>query len=107
PPVQSHLRANAAVPLPTIASGGIAGAGASVPSVAQISPGGLASIYGSNFAPAGTSRMVYGDDLVNGNLPTQLAGVCVQVGGLPAFLTYVRPGQINIQVPAVPVDSMV
>jgi uncharacterized protein (TIGR03437 family) len=107
PPVQFNLTANAAVALPAISSGGIAGAGGSVPPVAQISPGGLASIYGSNFAPAGTSRQVYGGDLVNGNLPTQLAGVCVQVGGLPAFLTYVGPGQINIQVPAVPVDSTV
>lgn len=105
PPVQFNLTATA--PLPAISSGGIAGAGGSVPPVAQISPGGLASIYGSNFAPAGTSRQVYGGDLVNGNLPTQLAGVCVQVGGLPAFLTYVGPGQINIQVPAVPVDSTV
>src|ERR1035437_1034693 len=105
PPVQFNL--TAAAPLPAISSGGIAGAGGSVPPVAQISPGGLASIYGSNFAPAGTSRQVYGGDLVNGSLPTQLAGVCVQVGGLPAFITYVGPGQINIQVPAVPVDSMV
>jgi trimeric autotransporter adhesin len=105
--VQFNLTANAAVPLPAISSDGIAGAGASVPPVAQISPGGLASIYGSNFAPAGTSRQVYGGDLVNGSLPTQLAGVCVQVGGLPAFITYVGAGQINIQVPAVPVNSAV
>ena len=105
PPVQFNLTATA--PLPAISSGGIAGAGGSVPPVAQISPGGLASIYGSNFAPAGTSRQVYGGDLVNGSLPTQLASVCVQVGGLPAFITYVGPGQINIQVPAVPVDSTV
>ena len=107
---QFHLTANAAVPvvpLPTSSSGGSTGAGGSVPPVAMISPGGLASIYGSNFAPAGTSRLVYGGDLVNGNLPTQLAGVCVQVGGLPAFITYVGPGQINIQVPAVPVGSTV
>jgi uncharacterized protein (TIGR03437 family) len=106
-PVQFHLTANPAAPLPTISSGGITGAGGSVPPVAMISPGGLASIYGSNFATAGTSRLVYGGDLVNGNLPTQLAGVCVQVGGLPAFITYVGPGQINIQVPAVPVGSTV
>ena len=105
PPVQFNLTATA--PPPAISSGGIAGAGGSVPPVAMISPGGLASIYGSNFAPAGTSRQVYGGDLVNGSLPMQLAGVCVQVGGLPAFITYVGPGQINIQVPAVPVDSTV
>ena len=107
PPVQFHLTANPAPPLPTISSGGITGAGGSVPPITQISPGGLATIYGSNFAPAGTSRQVSGGDLVNGNLPTQLAGVCVQVGGLPAFITYVGANQINIQVPAVPVNSTV
>jgi uncharacterized protein (TIGR03437 family) len=105
PAVQFNLTAT--LPPPAISSGGVAGAGASVPSVAQISPGGLASIYGSNFAPAGTSRMVYGGDLVNGNLPKQLAGVCVQVGGLPAFITYVGANQINIQVPAVPIGTTV
>ena len=72
-----------------------------MPSVTAISPGGLASIYGINFASAGTSRQVQGSDLVNGVLPTNLAGVCVQVDGQPAFLTYVSPGQVNIQVPAV------
>ena len=105
PAVQFNLTAT--LPPPAISSGGVAGAGASVPSIAQISPGGLASIYGSNFAAAGTSRMVYGGDLVNGNLPTQLAGVCVQVGGLPAFITYVGANQINIQVPAVPIGTTV
>lgn len=44
---------------------------------------------------------------MQGILPTLLAGVCVQADGLPAFLTYVSPNQINIQVPAVHVGGNV
>lgn len=102
PPVQFHLTAANAVPLPTITAGGIVGAGGSIPAVGQISTGGLATIFGSNFAPAGTSRQVQASDLTNGILPTSLAGVCVNVGGQPAYLTYVSPTQINIQIPNVP-----
>jgi uncharacterized protein (TIGR03437 family) len=72
-----------------------------------ISPGGLATIFGSNFAPAGTVRAVQAADLVNGNLPTNLAGTCVVADGQQAFLTFVSPGQINFQVPAITVDATV
>jgi uncharacterized protein (TIGR03437 family) len=102
-----HLTAVTPTPLPTISAGGVDGAGGSVPAVTAISPGGFASLYGINFAPAGTSRQVQGADLVNGVLPTSLAGVCVQVDGQAAFLTYVSPGQVNIQVPAVHVGANV
>jgi trimeric autotransporter adhesin len=86
PAVQFHLTANAAAPppssnAPTISAGGITGAGGSIPAVTQLSPGGLATIFGSNFAPAGTFVQLQASDLVNGNLPTALAGVCVEVGG--------------------------
>jgi uncharacterized protein (TIGR03437 family) len=107
PPVLFHLTAAVGVPLPTFTAGGVVGAGGSIPAVTQISTGGLATIFGSNFAPAGTSRPVQADDLVNGILPTTLAGVCVQVGGQPAYLTFVNPTQINIQVPAVPAADKV
>jgi uncharacterized protein (TIGR03437 family) len=99
--VTFHLTAVTPTPLPTISAGGVDGAGGSLPAVTAISPGGLASLYGVNLAPAGVARSVQGPDLVNGVLPTNLAGVCVQIDGLPAFITYVSPGQVNIQVPAV------
>jgi uncharacterized protein (TIGR03437 family) len=105
PPVQFHLTAVAAPVVPAIATGGISGAGGSIPPVAALSPGGLATVYGFNLAPAGTSQSVQASDFVNGSLPTQLAGVCVQVGGVPAFLTYVSATQINFQVPHVPVGT--
>jgi len=104
-PVLFHLTAMAGGP--AISSGGVVGAGGSVPPVTAISPGGFASIYGSGFAPAGTSRAVQGSDLVNGNLPTTLAGVCVTVAGVAAPLTYVSPGLINFQVPNVGVGANV
>ncbi len=105
--VTFHLTATAPTPLPTVSTGGIDGAGGSVPAVTAVSPGGLASLYGVNFAPAGTSQVVQASDIVNGVLPTTLAGVCVQVDGLPAFLTYVSPTQVNIQVPAIHVGGNV
>jgi uncharacterized protein (TIGR03437 family) len=105
PPVQFHLTAAVAVPLPTITAGGIVGAGGSIPAVTQISTDGLATIFGSNFAPAGTSVPVQASDMVNGILPTTLGGVCVQVGGQPAYLTYVGATQINVQVPNVPASG--
>jgi uncharacterized protein (TIGR03437 family) len=92
---------------PAISAGGIVGGGGSLPAVTLISPGGLATIFGSAFAPAGTLRAVQSTDLVNGNLPTNLAGTCVIADGKSAFLTFVSAGQINFQVPAVTMDAVV
>jgi uncharacterized protein (TIGR03437 family) len=57
----------------------------------QVSPGALASIFGSNFAGAETVASL--------PLPTNLAGVSVTVNGKPAPLLAVTGGQINFQVP--------
>ena len=100
--VQFHLTATSAVPLPTISTGGIIGAGASTPPVTQISPGGFATIFGSNFAPAGTFATAPA-----GAWPTTLGGICVTVNGTPAFITFASPNQINFQVPAIPVNATV
>lgn len=105
--VMFHLTSLPPTPLPAISGGGVDGAGGSVPAVTAISPGALASLYGVNFAPTGTSRAVEAADLVNGALPTNLASVCVQVGGQAAFLTYVSPAQLNIQVPNIPLNTSV
>jgi uncharacterized protein (TIGR03437 family) len=108
PPVTFHLTGTSSTPttpLPTISSGGITGGGGSVPAITSLSPGGLATIYGSNLAPAGTAYAVQSSDLVNGVLPTSLIGTCVTVGGISAFLTFVSPGQVNFQVPNVPVNT--
>ncbi len=94
-------------PGPAISSGGIVGGAGSTPVVTTISPGALATIFGSAFAPAGTARSVQSSDLVNGILPTNLAGVCVRVDGKPGFPTFVSPNQLNFQVPAISLDRLV
>ena len=65
---------------------------------AGVAPGAWVSIFGQNLAAA--SHALGSPDLVNGNLPTTLSGVSVQVDNQPAFLQYVSPSQINVQAPA-------
>ena len=84
---------------PAISSGGIAGGGLSTPAVSAIAPSGIVSIFGLNFAPAGTARQVGSDDLVNGKIPVKLGGVCAQFGTTRAPILGVYPGQLNVQVP--------
>jgi uncharacterized protein (TIGR03437 family) len=95
---------------PSISAGGVASAGLSSPPVQALAPNAIATIFGARFAPDGTARQAGPDDLVNGNLPTNLAGVCVGFGGdrlgavrAPVFAVY--PGQINFQVPSLPAGS--
>lgn len=90
-----------------INSGGVVGAGLSVPAVKALSSNGIASVFGSNFAVSGTARTVGAADLFNGQLPTKLAGACVLVGGTPAPIFYVQPNQINFQAPQLPASGTV
>jgi len=59
--------------------------------VSTIQPGEWVSIYGANFA-SGTATWT-------GNFPTSLGGVSVTIDGKSAYLWYVSPTQINLQVP--------
>jgi uncharacterized protein (TIGR03437 family) len=93
---------NPANPPPFVSAGGVVGAGGSVPAVAAVSPDGLASIFGANFIGAGMQANLQSSDLVNGKVPTELAGVCASFGGTPAAMFGIYPGQINVQVPALP-----
>jgi len=55
------------------------------------------SIFGTNL-----SQSTYGwqaSDFVNGALPTLLQGVSVAVNGLPAYVAYISPTQINALAP--------
>jgi len=74
---------------PQISAGGVVNGASFQGSIVR---GGLATIFGSNFAsiPASASSLP---------LPTLLGGVQVTVGGIPAPLVYVSQGQINFQVP--------
>ena len=97
---------NPSSPPPFISANGIVGAGGSVPAVQAASPGGVVSIFGANFVAAADSQTVSASTLVNGKVPTTLAGVCVSFGSTPAVqpaaMIGVYPGQLNVQVGALP-----
>ena len=60
-------------------------------------PGSWIEIYGTNLAE---STQLWGSSNFNGvNAPTTLNGTSVTIGGLAAFVDYVSPTQVNVQVP--------
>jgi len=62
---------------------------------AALSPGELATIFGTNLGPATAAAM----SITNGFVDTTVAGVSVTVDGHAAPLLYVSQNQITIQVP--------
>jgi uncharacterized protein (TIGR03437 family) len=64
-----------------------------------IAPNTWVEIKGVNLAPAGDSRIWQGSDFVGGKLPEVLDGVSVTVNGMPAYVYYISPGQIDILTP--------
>jgi uncharacterized protein (TIGR03437 family) len=62
-------------------------------------PGSFLEIYGSKFTDV--TRSWSGEDFsATGGAPTSLEGVSVTVGGQRAFVNFVSPNQVNVQVPA-------
>ena len=55
------------------------------------------SIFGTNLSQ--TTRTWQDSDFGNGLLPTSLSGVSVTVNGLPAYVEYISPTQINVLAP--------
>ena len=101
--VTSNAANNAQVPLPYQLVVAAAGAPAILPggvvnisTYAQeaISPGDIAAIFGTQFAPSGTFTAAPSLPLA-----TSLAGTQVLVNGVPAPLFFVSPGQVNFQAP--------
>ncbi|MBS1858728.1 MAG: SBBP repeat-containing protein [Acidobacteria bacterium] len=79
---------NPSGPAPAISPGGIVpndGSGSTV------APGEWISIFGTNLATT--------TETWTGNFPTSLGGTTVTIDGKPAYLWYVSPTQINLQVP--------
>jgi uncharacterized protein (TIGR03437 family) len=64
---------------------------------AGVAPGTWLEIYGSNLST--TTRSWEGSDFNGNNAPTSLDGVSVTIGGKSAYVDYVSPGQVNVQVP--------
>jgi uncharacterized protein (TIGR03437 family) len=75
---------------PAITSAGAVNAASFTP---QLSPGALASLFGSNFTGAGLTASAALP------LPSSLGGVAVQVNGVAAPVLYSSTGQINFQIP--------
>jgi trimeric autotransporter adhesin len=91
---------------PQISTGGIEGAGLSVPPLTTLSSGGIASLFGSNFG-AGTFQKVGPGDLVNGKVPTNFHGICVDLSGTRAPVFGASDTQVNFQVPTLSAGSSV
>jgi uncharacterized protein (TIGR03437 family) len=79
---------NTSAPSPTVTAGGIVPINSTV---STVQAGEWVSIYGSNLAN-GTATWT-------GNFPTSLGGTSVTIDGKAAYLWYVSPTQINLQVP--------
>jgi uncharacterized protein (TIGR03437 family) len=75
--------------VPTVFSGGVVNAASFA---AEISPGALATVFGSGFAAATTSASAL-------PLTNKLGGVSVNVNNQAAPVLFVSPGQVNFQVP--------
>ncbi len=67
--------------------------------VATIAPNTWVEILGSNLGPAGDTRTWADSDFVGGQLPTSLDGLSVTVNGVPAYVYYMSPKQVNILTP--------
>jgi uncharacterized protein (TIGR03437 family) len=83
------------IPLPPVIT--------SVVNGASFQPGVVANswvtIQGTGLAPKTDD---WSNSIVNGALPTSLDGVSVSMGGKPAYIYFVSPGQVNVLVPDVP-----
>ncbi|MFN7936524.1 MAG: CHRD domain-containing protein [Bryobacteraceae bacterium] len=64
-------------------------------SISTVAPGEWVSIYGIRFAHASTDFFAW----EGAQLPTALNGVEVTVGGRPAPIYLVAPGQVDVQIP--------
>jgi uncharacterized protein (TIGR03437 family) len=82
---------------PSVKPGGVISAYA-FGGFAAIAPGSWIEIYGANLAT--NSRSWAGTDFVGATAPTSLDGTTVTIGGQKAFIDYISPGQVNVQVPS-------
>jgi len=65
--------------------------------VGALAPYTFATIYGTDLSYS--TRAIAPEDIRGGRLPTELAGVRVNIGNTLAALYYVSPGQVNLLIP--------
>src|SRR6202044_1416283 len=67
--------------------------------VATIAPNTWVEIQGSNLGPTGDIRTWGNSDFADGQLPNSLDGLSVTANGVPAYVYYISPTQVNILTP--------
>jgi uncharacterized protein (TIGR03437 family) len=82
---------------PSVNSGGVVSASA-FGEFTSVAPGSWIEIYGSNLAP--DTRTWTGGDFNGVDAPESLDGTSVTIGGQPAYVAFISPGQVNVQVPS-------
>ena len=85
-------------PTPTILPNGVITAG-NYGAFPIIAPATWIEIYGYNLANT-LSQTWGGGDFVGNQAPSKLGGTTVTVAGKPAFVDFISPGQVNVQVPS-------
>jgi uncharacterized protein (TIGR03437 family) len=85
-------------PTPHISPSGVISAGnyGAFPSIA---PATWVEIFGVNLATT-VSQTWAGTDFVGTQAPAALGGTTVTIAGKPAYIDFVSPGQVNVQVPS-------
>jgi uncharacterized protein (TIGR03437 family) len=86
---------------PTIGANGVV-SGASFQQGQGIVSNSYVTIQGTNLA---STTDTWNNSIVGGQLPTVLDGVTVSIEGIPAYLSYISPTQINILVPTLPLGA--
>ena len=99
-----NLEAGASVVVPTTpafaASNAVVNGASFQPGIV---PGSWFTIQGTNLS---STTNTWDKSIVNGNLPSDVDGVRVDVGGKPAYIYYVSPTQINALAPDVGTGSL-
>jgi uncharacterized protein (TIGR03437 family) len=85
---------------PTIATNGVVNGASFQPGIA---PNSWVTILGDNLA---STTDDWSSAIVNGMLPTVLDDVSVTIGGQPAYIYFVSPGQLNVMAPALAVGPV-
>jgi uncharacterized protein (TIGR03437 family) len=83
---------------PSVITGGVVSASA-FGEFTSAGPGSWVEIYGSNLAV--DTRGWQSSDFNGINAPTSLDGTSVTIGGVSAYVDYISPMQVNVQVPNV------
>jgi uncharacterized protein (TIGR03437 family) len=91
-------------PAPSITPLG-ANSAAAYGSYSAIAPGTWMEIFGVNLA-TNTRATTWANSFTGNQAPSTLAGTTITIGGLPAFIDFVSPAQVNVLVPSgVPAGS--